>query len=68
MIVSPSEARTKKICVHTDDGGCVGDDCMAWRWVPNVGDIRVVPSPGGPYIVREEAPPTHGYCGLAGRP
>jgi hypothetical protein len=39
---------------------CIGDDCMAWRWIKNcvdgVNSITIT-------IVSE----TDGYCGLAGK-
>lgn len=37
---------------HTN---CIADKCAMWRWVPAELGAR-------------HKPPTHGYCGLAGRP
>jgi len=58
--VTESEANSKE-CVQTrmmsPPVGCVGSDCMAWRWTGRerkVGDADV-------------GEPT-GYCGLAGKP
>lgn len=39
---------------------CIADQCAMWRWIPRIFDTDV----GDPL----QLPPTHGYCGLAGRP
>lgn len=49
---------------------CIAQHCAAWRWIPKTG-VRpeVVSNAGIKRVVREDGPvpPTHGYCGLAGR-
>lgn len=54
---------------------CIADQCAMWRWVPKTGirpevidDPRL--GPGGKRVIHRDGPiaPTHGFCGLAGRP
>lgn len=49
---------------------CIGSKCMAWRWEPPIGDkrdIRLTKRPGEEPKFEDMTPPTHGYCGLAGK-
>ena len=52
---------------------CIADDCAAWRWTPtgetNMAE-KVVTDGGYSRIIHVRVPtaPTHGCCGLAGRP
>lgn len=43
---------------------CRGSACMAWRWLP----VPAVYQGVALMVVYPPAPPTEGYCGLAGRP
>lgn len=55
-------------------GWCIGDKCATWRWVPSGKTIRekcVIDRGHGNFQMgHKDVPtkPTHGYCGLAGRP
>lgn len=56
--------------VLTFHGVCIGDSCAMWRWEPRTGpapEIRPGKFPAPPQR-GERLEPTHGYCGLAGRP
>ncbi len=41
---------------------CIASRCMAWRWKARFGTDPVNPENCA------QLEPTHGYCGLAGRP
>ena len=55
---------------------CIASECAMWRWVPSdegmrYSGIEVFRLPNGRVEERakyEPVPPTHGFCGLAGRP
>ena len=59
-------------CTPMANGPCIASLCMAWRWIMPVPTFQEV-DPSTP-ITRNKthgykAPePTHGYCGLAGKP
>lgn len=52
--------------------GCMADKCACWRWTPKEGERpEVVQEVNGfKRVITKHGPmtPTHGYCGLAGRP
>lgn len=49
---------------RAEDGSCIGQRCMAWRWTYGVpGSVTVQ---AGQVVAPLER--TGGYCGLAGRP
>lgn len=51
-------------------GSCIAETCAMWRWVPPKTTYK--PTGGNNAFVEEHiyepVAPTHGYCGLAGRP
>lgn len=52
---------------------CIGSCCAMWRWMPGKVKkvLQIVPNDAGggdEVYVDVPQPPTHGYCGLAGRP
>lgn len=53
---------------------CLADCCAMWRWQAKFGHRTIVKTDGPPGRENYTAqvygpiPPTHGYCGLAGRP
>lgn len=49
-VLMTKEVALTKLCCMTSDG-CVGPECMAWRWADNVAGSME---------------PDRGYCGLAG--
>ena len=63
---------------YRDDwiGGCIGSQCMAWRWASEKNEAYVPPSPmmsPKPVHPADMQSPwrkstTEGYCGLAGQP
>lgn len=64
MSAFTEEKAKKKWCPYArpafDGAGvdCIASRCMAWRWKPLFGSDSYAAA----------LPPTHGYCGLAGRP
>lgn len=49
-----------------DGAACLGSGCMAWRWLMEpMGDPFDASKPAP---IARPVPPTHGWCGLAGRP
>lgn len=55
------------------NGVCIGSACAMWRWSPakTKKELQIVPNDAGggdEVYVDVPQPPTHGYCGLAGRP
>lgn len=58
------------------DDKCIGDKCMAWRWERKetwhkeqkvIRDERQTPMNKIVWIYVQDTP-THGYCGLVGKP
>lgn len=52
--------------------GCISHACACWRWHPKEGVRKEVVehANGFKQVITRKGPvtPTHGYCGLAGRP
>ena len=52
--------------------GCISSACACWRWMPKEGERpEVIQEVSGfKRVITRHGPmtPTHGYCGLAGRP
>lgn len=48
----PSAVNDPTVDLH---GTCIADKCAMWRWT-------------APQLGKRDKAPTHGYCGLAGRP
>lgn len=59
--VTPLQAQAKACCGSglrpAENGCCVADACMAWRWE----------KPSSFTAAMQQEPPTHGYCGRAER-
>jgi hypothetical protein len=47
---------------------CIADKCAMWRWEPRTGPSKLSGHPIAPPLPGPRMEPTHGYCGLAGRP
>lgn len=49
---------------------CIAEQCAMWRWVPKTGRRNEPTVMNGmiEVYVPASGPPTHGFCGLAGRP
>ena len=45
---------------------CIGSACMAWRWIKPIPRFKEGTMEVDPETLN--LPPTHGYCGLAGKP
>lgn len=45
---------------------CIASQCAMWRWQPEPPDLSTYPDP--PRNPHKPQQPTHGYCGLAGKP
>lgn len=73
--VTPEEAK-KKVCpssmggmikdstnIMLSDHGCLGPECMAWRWRP-MGHQDLMRGYVLPLPLVPETPQTHGYCGI----
>ncbi len=76
MIHTPDQA-TQMICPmrrYSDGtlGNCNADGCMMWRWEykEEMRQEVYTNSDGSKSLVmkRGSASPTHGYCGIAGKP
>lgn len=61
MIVEEQKAGEFR-CARLQSFECIGSRCMAWRWT------SALPQFENGLPVMEARSPTHGYCGLAGRP
>ena len=76
MLLTEEEAKTKECraggvvqpmppAAPAQFFNCVASGCAQWRWRRRQ---EITPSPSGHGASVKELTPTHGYCGLAGKP
>jgi len=70
--MTEEEAKTRSCCgpLHFDGvfEGCVGSNCMAWRWTTDSLYLAFEGIPPEPVFRKHDKESLRGYCGLAGKP